>query len=208
MVQLAMKRPDWDYTDNVIQPWGLSLAARNNGVSEHFQPSVVAEVMQRDLIAIGPGATALDAKRIMRTNGISHLLVRLPHDVMGILCTCDLRLVEPASKASSIASTRLITIDLRASLRAAANLMRTTSVGCLPVVNKDRLVGVLTRGDLHRCGFPTTATGPLCATCGSHHHVRKGSSHRIAADARFCLECADRMTLPVNDPHFDLGGEG
>jgi acetoin utilization protein AcuB len=43
---------------------------------------------------------------------------------------------------------RAVTADPRAPVRQAANLLRGRSIGCLPIVDGDRLVGIVTLTDL------------------------------------------------------------
>jgi hypothetical protein len=96
---------------------------------------------------------------------------------------------------------------MRAPLANAVQLIRDFEVGCLPVTRRDRVVGIVTRGNLYRSLFDDTLL-PACSTCGSHHHVRRQVAHATVA---FCLICLRRRRTreELDDPeelYQDLGG--
>jgi acetoin utilization protein AcuB len=163
-----------------------------------------AEVMHRTLISVGPGASALEARRACRSEHTAHVLVMEGDDLVGTLCTCDLWTAHPQDRISWLMSNHVITVDPVTSVEAIAKLMRHTGVGFLPVAEKGIVRGVVTRGDLARIGVPLELTGPVCAACGSHHHVRPSIG---SAESRLCCECADRSHPPskIERELVDLG---
>src|SRR5262249_20076920 len=98
-------------------------------------------------------------------------------------------------------STQVACIEPAAWLDEAAEVMRERAIGCLPVVEEDRVVGIVTRGDLRRAGLPAddVATA-VCASCHSQAHVRVDAKQ---GGVPFCLECLERAHPP--EPFEDIG---
>ncbi|HSN33978.1 MAG TPA: CBS domain-containing protein, partial [Ideonella sp.] len=87
-------------------------------------------------------------------------------------------------------------VEPTATLGEAAAAMKALSVGCLPVVERDRPVGVVTRGDLRRAGAPEPELGAhRCVECGSVHGVRTDAHSGLEC----CLDCIDLFTALGND---------
>jgi CBS domain-containing protein len=162
------------------------------------------DIMSRRLVAASPGSTALEARSLCQAEATTHILVMEACDLVGTLCTCDLFSARPRDRVSWLMSTHVITIDPDTSIESVAKLMRHTGVGFLPVASKGQVLGVVTRGDLKRIGLPLELTGPICSSCGSHHHVRPSIGY---VEPRLCCECADRSHPPSRVERFfiDLG---
>jgi len=113
----------------------------------------VRDVMSTELVTIRPAESARRAYEIMRDRRIRHLPVMEHNRLVGILSDRDLRpiLLSPGLTGASVAelmSEALTTIAPDASVEDAASLLVVRKIGCLPVVEGDRLVGIVTETDL------------------------------------------------------------
>jgi acetoin utilization protein AcuB len=129
----------------------------------------VSQLMSRNVITIEPTASCRDAVTVMTREKIRHLPVVGPDGVMGgIITDRDLRhhLFRPEVFSSvgavpveqllsevpveRIMSRPVVSISPDEPLDRAAHVMREHRLGSLPVVDHDRLVGILTETDLLR----------------------------------------------------------
>lgn len=122
--------------------------------------------MSTDLVTAEPGATLRDALDLMTQHRIRHLLVVESGALYGLVTDRDLRFVLPSRLVAAapeqhsefldttsirtvcITSPRVVPPD--AVLREAAQMMHEGHLGCLPVVEHRRPVGILTAGDFVR----------------------------------------------------------
>jgi CBS domain-containing protein len=143
----------------------------------------VKELMSRELVMIEPRGSCLDAVVRMQRARVRHLpVVNRDGLLVGIITDRDLRhhLFTPrvfeklgstpvdvllgGVSVAEIMSTDLVTVEAGATLGAAADIMRKHRVGCLPVMENGRMVGILTEIDiLRRLGTPEATTVPECA---------------------------------------------
>jgi CBS-domain-containing membrane protein len=136
------------------------------------QRTRVSQVMQREVVSLGPGDRLDLADDIMRLGRIRHMPVLDGDRVVGIVSSRDL-LAASLSKTldfdpqqrrtfmrsvdvSEVMTRDPVTIGPEASLQAAAQLMLEHRIGCLPVVKEGgRFAGLLTETDLIRTAlFP------------------------------------------------------
>src|SRR5579883_1181682 len=117
----------------------------------------VAAWMHWPIVTVAARTRVADAQRIAAEHGVRHLVVIEADDMVGVLCTCDLRTAKPDDRVGDRMSRRVRTVEPGAALETAADVMRRSDVGCLPVTVSGKLVGMLTRGDLRRAGFPDPA---------------------------------------------------
>ncbi len=113
----------------------------------------VRDVMSTDLVTVRPAESVRRAYEIMRDRRIRHLLVTEHDRLVGILSDRDLRpiLLSPGLTGASVAevmSETPTTIAPGASVEDAASLLVVRKIGCLPVVEEERLVGIVTETDL------------------------------------------------------------
>jgi acetoin utilization protein AcuB len=113
----------------------------------------VAEVMTTNVQTIAPEAPAADAWELMRRKGIHHLVVISGSTVSGVLSDRDAggrsgATIRAGSCVSDLMTTSVVTVDPETTIRRTANLMRGRTIGCVPVVDRGRLVGILTVSDL------------------------------------------------------------
>ena len=127
---------------------------------------LVRDWMTESLITITPQTTLPEAQRIMFEHNIRRLLVLNSDKLVGIVTLGDIREAKP-SDATTLSIYELnylmdrltakdfmtpdpITIPLDATIGEAARLMVEHKIGALPVVEKDKLVGIITETDLCR----------------------------------------------------------
>jgi CBS domain-containing protein len=118
-------------------------------------------IMSTDLVTLTPEATVADARGLMHTNRIHHLpvvdgdgkLVGLV-TLTNVLAATDSFLRDPDNrihanelKVKDIMVTEIATIDEHASLRQAAMFIEKHKIGCLPIVTRGELRGIITDTD-------------------------------------------------------------
>ncbi len=153
-----------------------------------------AELIRRQPRVVGPHAKAKDVELLAANLGVHHLpVVDDVGETVGVLCTCDLRSVQPETEVVECMSAPPVTIDAAAHIREAAKMIRVLDLGALLVMEDSRLLGVITRGDLRRAALLTETERPRCAVCNGRHHVRidPGSGHAL------CMDCQERARREV-----------
>jgi CBS domain-containing protein len=124
----------------------------------------LSEIMNRDLITVDKQASLRRARRILDQHRIRHLLVVDGKRLVGIVTDRDLRQAAPSSKSPltiserqefmdelkvlEVMSRKLITASSTTTIREAAKVMVSEKIGCLPVVDGNQLVGIVTQADL------------------------------------------------------------
>ena len=127
----------------------------------------IKEMMQKNPITIDPGASFYDARALIRDKGIRHLpVVDKTGHLVGILTDRDIREAAP-SEATSLSvhelhyllgklkvsafmtpKDELVTISSDTIIEEAVQLMHDRKIGCLPVVDGNKLVGLITETDV------------------------------------------------------------
>ena len=125
------------------------------------------ERVQRKVITIRPEASFYEANTLIREKGIRHLpVVDAEQKLVGLLTDRDLRAAGPSQasdlsvheihyvlqklKVSSFMTPRekLITVTPEVVIEEAVQLMHQHKIGCLPIVEDDRLYGIITETDI------------------------------------------------------------
>jgi acetoin utilization protein AcuB len=111
------------------------------------------DVMSTDVKTVGPDVPAEAAWTTMAGHGIHHLVVMKDGAVAGVLSDRDAGGRDGAElrrhcAAGDLMSEPAIVATPSTTVRKAANLMRGRSIGCLVVVEKGRLRGIVTVSDL------------------------------------------------------------
>ncbi|QXD15461.1 CBS domain-containing protein [Rhodocaloribacter litoris] len=118
---------------------------------------LVQDIMYGPVVTVAPGDTLADAYRIMHERDIRHLPVVETGRLVGIVTDRDLRFATSALHPAPFPpEARVADVMMRAPKTAtpddpveeAALKMRTYRIGCLPVVESGRLVGIVTVTDL------------------------------------------------------------
>jgi CBS domain-containing protein len=119
----------------------------------------IKEVMTRDVRACEPNATVAEAAKVMAKEDVGPVPIVEDGRLVGIVTDRDIvvRVVaegrDPNStRVREIASTELVTVAPDDDLDEALNLLASSQVRRLPVVEGDRLVGIVAQADIARLG--------------------------------------------------------
>lgn len=124
----------------------------------------VSERMIRNVVTVSPGTTLSEALSIVREKKIRHLPVVDGGKLVGIVTDRDLKKVS-ASDATALSVWELnyllervkigdfmthpvMTVSSEATIDEAAELMLAHRIGCVPIVENGKIVGILTETDL------------------------------------------------------------
>ncbi len=122
----------------------------------------VRDSMTREVITLGPEASATEAWSLCREHRIRHIPVVQDGRLAGMVSDRDLRDVSPSSQDNRDAATLQwvrvgdmmtrspVTISPFDTIDHAAREIYTRKIGCLPVVDGDELVGIVTSSDMMR----------------------------------------------------------
>ena len=126
----------------------------------------VRDIMTRSLITAPPSMSILEARALMDTRRVRHLLVLEGDVLVGIVTDRDIKLNLPSPATSLsvwelnylVARVRLadvmtrsvITVDRDRDAREAARIMVSHKIGALPVVDRGRPIGIVTETDFMR----------------------------------------------------------
>lgn len=121
---------------------------------------LVKDSMTREIVTLSPEETVGAALALCRERRIRHLPVLKEGRLVGIVSDRDLRASTPAfgDPARHAALQEILVEEVMARdvvttlpdypIEQAANTMRERKIGCLPVVESDELVGILTSSDV------------------------------------------------------------
>jgi len=119
----------------------------------------VKDVMTSEVRACEPSATVVDAAKIMAQEDVGPVSVVEDGRLTGIVTDRDItvRVVakqrDPGSTTiGEIASTKLVTVSPDDDLETALKLLAENQVRRIPVVEGDRLVGIVAQADIARLG--------------------------------------------------------
>ncbi len=118
-------------------------------------------IMTTDLITVPPSASLAEARELMHDHRIHHLPVVDENDglvglltLTDVLAATDSRLRAKDSRMhakdiciNEVMTTDIATVDEGASLRQGALFLEKHKIGCLPVMNGDKLTGIITDTD-------------------------------------------------------------
>jgi acetoin utilization protein AcuB len=112
----------------------------------------VAEIMSTRVRTISAADSAALAWERMRLHGIHHLVVVRDSHILGIVTDRDLGgahggEVREGRSVRDLMTPSVVTIPSTCTVREAANLMRGHRAGSLPVVDDERLLGIVTVWD-------------------------------------------------------------
>ncbi|HQR46382.1 MAG TPA: CBS domain-containing protein [Thermoanaerobaculia bacterium] len=129
----------------------------------------VRDVMHTNVETVDQEERADAAYNLMRVRRIHHLIVTAGPEIVGVLSERDLggrdrEAMRLTHKVLNFMTPYAVKAKPEMTVRQAANLMRGWSIGCLPVVERGRLAGIITVSDLLDLvakGGDTTAEKPV-----------------------------------------------
>jgi CBS domain-containing protein len=126
----------------------------------------VRDIMQRNVVTISAGDTLSTVEDIMTLGGVRHMPVVRSGKLVGVVSQRDLlraslsnltdfgseqrRAFLQGVEIKRVMSAPAVTIDPDAAVKDAARVMAERKIGCLPVVDGGKLVGILTETDVLR----------------------------------------------------------
>ena len=108
----------------------------------------IQDVMSRNVVSVPREMGVAMARERLRAEEIDHLVVVDGKRVIGVVAGRDILRASDDKPLSTVMSRNVVTIRPEATLRHAAGVMRGGAVGCLPVIDDGRLVGIVTTSDL------------------------------------------------------------
>lgn len=117
----------------------------------------VEEIMHRGVVTVTPEVPLAEAYRLLQTGRFRHLPVMEGDSLAGIVTDRDLRLATsrlvdhpftPETRVGDVMNAPVSTAHPRDPVELAARTMYDERIGCLPVVEDDVLVGIVTVTDL------------------------------------------------------------
>jgi CBS domain-containing protein len=128
--------------------------------------TLVRDIMQRKVVTISAGDSLSTVEDIMTLGGVRHMPVVQGGSLVGVVSQRDLlraslstltdfgrderRAFLNVVEIEKVMSAPPVTIGPGASVREAARVMASRKIGCLPVLEEGRLVGLITETDLLR----------------------------------------------------------
>ena len=118
---------------------------------------LIREIMHANPIFVSPQTTLTDAYDLMNKISVRHLPILENDKLVGIVTDRDLRLAtsklapqifDPTSKVSEIMNYPVQTTHPTESIEVATQIMRELKIGCLPVVEDSKLIGIVTGVDI------------------------------------------------------------
>jgi len=118
---------------------------------------LVRDIMRSPAVVIAPDTTLESAYRTMQERRIRHLPVLDGDLLVGVITDRDLRLATsalstapfaPGGRVSAVMTPKPLTADPADPVEDSARTMRERKIGCLPVVDDGRVIGIVTGLDL------------------------------------------------------------
>jgi len=141
--------------------------------------------MTAPAITVAPDTTVQDAEKMLREHKIRRLPVVDGGKLVGVVTQARLREVAPSPatslsvwelnyllakmKVKDVMQRKVVTVTPDTSIEKAATLGQERGVGTLPVIEDDRVVGVITTTDMYRILTDVLAFGEAGARLRIHH---------------------------------------
>jgi len=125
---------------------------------------LVGQRMQREVVTVTPDMRITGASRLLQEHRIRHLPVVEKGRLVGIITDRDIRRVLPSQMKSlevhelhyllerltvgEVMTAKVISVTPDTPIEEAARLLVEHRIGCLPVIQGDRLAGIITETDL------------------------------------------------------------
>ena len=161
----------------VITESDIFRALLNEFQSSRAPAGLVQQWMTPNPLTIGPKTKAPAVRQLMNERHVRHLPVVEDGRLMGIVSLGDLRGAEPSpfTTLGTFEQTYLMTlmnvgqimkydpftVTPTATVYVAAKLMLAHKIGCLPVVEHEKLVGIISESDMLRMASQTLSMEPV-----------------------------------------------
>jgi acetoin utilization protein AcuB len=106
------------------------------------------DIMSTPVATIVATASVAEARETMKREGIHHLVIGGGRNLAGVVSSRDLIGARSTGPVGDLVTDAVATATPRTTVREAANLLRGRTIGCLPVVDGGRVVGIVTISDL------------------------------------------------------------
>lgn len=119
----------------------------------------LTDVMKTDVVTISPTQTVQQARRLMDEQAIRHLVV-FDQGVKGVLSDHDIHTIPvpgqneetkewiETTKVEEVMSSPATVLEPTDTVKKAANVMRGQKIGCVVIVDGEKLKGIVTETDL------------------------------------------------------------
>ena len=113
----------------------------------------VQDIMNTNIRTIASSDSAEKALSTMKMYDIHHLVVKDDADLLGVVSERDLGGRRGAAALKNLTvedrmTPQVISVKPDTTIRQAANMLRGHVIGCLPVVDKGKIKGIITTSDL------------------------------------------------------------
>ncbi len=114
----------------------------------------VKDIMTNQIISVDSSASVNDAAKRMEDSGVGAIIVMEGNEPRGIITDRDFAIKIAAhaypidTPARRVMSTPIITIGPDENISKAADLMSTRKIRRLPVIDDDKVIGIVTASDL------------------------------------------------------------
>ncbi len=118
---------------------------------------LVRSQMSSPPITVHPETSFQQALALMQEHGIRRVpVVDEAGHLIGIVAQRDLliaalRYLQPRVEVSQVMATKVVTVSPDAPITRVATLMLENKIGGMPVIEDDKVVGVITESDIFRC---------------------------------------------------------
>ncbi len=113
---------------------------------------LVSEIMTKDPGWLDPEESIETAWKMMRKHRVRHVPVCKNEGLVGLITQKDLLANAQQKSVLTLPVAEIMVMDVRSiepdmTARSAAKIMRDSKISCLPIVDKDKLVGIVTDSD-------------------------------------------------------------
>ena len=164
---------------------------------------VVKEAMKTNLAIVEPNTTVLDAAKIMKKRNIGNVIVVKKNQPVGILTESDIlkKVVAEGKKPEECMvkdnmSTPVVITDPYITLEKAMNIMGKCNVRRLPVIENDKLIGIITQKDI-------SLISPILHEISREWYDIKSRDESYYKKQVFSGICQDCGTLSANLKNID-----
>jgi IMP dehydrogenase len=135
---------------------GIGVIHRNMPMDREVEEVTIVkqaeDLIERNVLTVGPEVTVADVQRLMNEHGISGVPVMDGDTIVGIVSRRDVRAITPKRGSENIRAVMTknpITVDDTITMESALETMYTNKIERLPVVTKDaKLLGIITMQDI------------------------------------------------------------